>query len=65
LRNPRAETILSTGDKVLTLGVNWILNRWVILQINAIREHIDDVERSPVPDGGPFWNGVLRLQLEL
>jgi phosphate-selective porin len=65
LRNPRAETILASGDRVLTIGVNWILNRWVALQINGIREEVDDVQRNPAPKGGAFWSRVLRVQLVL
>jgi phosphate-selective porin OprO/OprP len=65
LRNPRAETILPNGNRVVTLGVNWVLNQWVTLQVNGIREEIEDEERSPVTGGGAFWNTVLRLQLVL
>jgi phosphate-selective porin OprO/OprP len=64
-RNPRAETILPSGDRVLTIGVNWIVNRWMTLQINAIREHVEDPMRSPIADGSPFWSRVLRLQFVL
>lgn len=64
-RNPRAEHILPSGDRVLTLGVNWVVNRWVTLTVNGIREHIQDPERSPVPNGGGFWSRVLRFQLVL
>jgi phosphate-selective porin len=64
-RNPRAETILPSGDRVWTLGVNWMLNRWVMLQINGIREHVDDPERNPVPKGAAFWSRVVRLQFVL
>lgn len=64
-RNPRAETIYPNGNSVLTLGVNWVLNRWVLLQANIIREQIEDAQRSPVPNGAPFWSRVLRLQLTL
>jgi phosphate-selective porin OprO/OprP len=63
--NPRAFTILSTGDKVLTLGVNWTLNRFVKVQVNAIREQVEDPGRNPVPNGAAFWSRVLRLQLVL
>ncbi|HVH26627.1 MAG TPA: porin [Vicinamibacterales bacterium] len=64
-RNPRAETIMPSGDRVLTLGVNWILNRWITLQANAIRERVEDLQRSPVPDGAAFWSRVLRIQFVL
>ena len=64
-RNPRAEHMLPSGDRVLTLGVNWTLNRFVKLQVNAIRERVEDLERSPVPNGAAFWSRVLRLQFVL
>jgi len=64
-RSPRAETILPSGDRVLTLGVNWVLNRWITIQSNVIREQIPDAERDPVPGGAPFWSTVLRVQFVL
>jgi phosphate-selective porin len=64
-RNPRAETILPSGESVVTLGVNWVLNRWITVQLNVIREHIDDPERSPVTDGAAFWSRILRFQFAL
>jgi phosphate-selective porin len=64
-RTTRAVTIYPNGDRLLTLGVNYYVNRWMKLQLNAIREGTDDIERSPTPDGSSFWSQVLRLQLEL
>jgi phosphate-selective porin OprO/OprP len=64
-RNPRAEHLVPSGDRVLTVGVNWTLNRFVKLQVNAIRERVEDADRSPVPNGDPFWSRVFRLQLVL
>jgi phosphate-selective porin OprO/OprP len=64
-RNPRAETIFESGDHALTLGVNWTLNRFVKLQVNGIREHVDDPQRNPVPNGAAFWSRVIRLQFVL
>jgi phosphate-selective porin len=64
-RNPRSETIYPSGDRVLTLGVNWTLTRFSKIQFNAIREHIEDPDRNPVPNGAAFWNRVLRLQFVL
>lgn len=62
-RANRAETIKTAGDRVLTLGVNWTLNRFVKLQLNGIREHIEDPARSPVPNSVQnFWSRVLRIQ---
>jgi phosphate-selective porin OprO/OprP len=65
LRNPRAETILPTGDRSLTMGVSWTLNRFVKLQFNGIRELLEDPQRSPVPNSSVFWSRVVRLQLVL
>jgi phosphate-selective porin OprO and OprP len=65
LRNPRAETILSSGDQALTFGVSWTLNRFVKIQVNGIREHVEDPQRSPVPNSSAFWSRVVRLQLVL
>ena len=64
-RNSRAETIYPNGDKVVTLGVNYYANRWAKVQFNMIREHIEDIERSPTVDGSAFWSSVVRFQLQL
>jgi phosphate-selective porin OprO/OprP len=64
--NSRAEVILPSGDKALTLGVNWYLNRWVKLQLNGIHEELEDSGRTPLLDGGTkFWSTVIRAQLAL
>jgi len=65
VRNTRAVTIYPNSDKVLTLGLNYYMNRWVKLQLNAIREQLEDVERSPTANGAAFWSPVFRVQLEL
>jgi phosphate-selective porin OprO/OprP len=65
LRNPRAETILPSGDKALTLGINWTLNRFLKVQVNGIREQVEDPQRNPVPNGAAFWSRVIRLQIVL
>ena len=64
-RNSRAATIFPSGDTVATVGLNWYLNPWAKLQVNAIRERTSDPERSPTADGAAFWSKVFRLQLEL
>jgi phosphate-selective porin len=64
-RNPRAETIYPGGDRALTLGVSWTLNRFIKLQVNGIREHVEDPDRNPVPNGAAFWSRVFRLQFVL
>ena len=65
LRNPRAETIFPSGDKALTLGVSWTLNRFVKIQVNGIREQVEDPQRNPVPNGAAFWSRVIRFQFVL
>ena len=60
--NPRASNLLGNSDRVLTVGVNWYLNRWVKLQINGIRERIEDPERAPVIGRDEYWSRVVRLQ---
>lgn len=64
-RNSRAVTIFPNTDDVVTLGVNYYANRWMKLQLNAIHERVDDIERSPTADGAGFWSQVFRVQLEL
>jgi phosphate-selective porin OprO/OprP len=64
-RNSRAETIFPTGERALTLGINWTLNRFVKIQVNGIREQVEDAERNPVPNGGAFWSRVIRFQFVL
>ena len=65
LRTPRAENIAPSGARVLTVGVNWILSRWITLQVNAVRERLEDPERSPVASGAAFWSRVFRFQIVL
>jgi phosphate-selective porin OprO and OprP len=64
-RNSRAETIFPEGEKALTLGVNWTLNRFSKILVNAIREQVEDRERNPVPNGAAIWSGVVRFQFVL
>jgi phosphate-selective porin OprO/OprP len=61
--NPRADHVLSNEALVWTNGVNWYVNRWVRLQGNAVREHFDDPNRTPVPGRQTFWSGILRIQV--
>ena len=64
-QNPRAVNLLENGERLWTVGLNWYLNRWMRIQLNGIRETIDDIERSPSPTQNTFWLGVARLQLVL
>ena len=63
--SPRAVNVLDTSDAAWTSGVNWYVNRWIKIQLNVIREWIEDVNRSPVADRQLFWTRVVRLQFVL
>ena len=63
--NPRAENILPSGERALTIGVNWTLNRFIKLQVNGVRERVEDPDRNPLPNGAAFWSRVLRFQFVL
>lgn len=62
-RNPRSEHLLPNTVRTFTAGGNWLVNRWVKVVANAIRQTYDDAERSPQPGGTSFWSGLLRLQI--
>jgi phosphate-selective porin OprO and OprP len=63
--SPRADVILGNSDRVLTLGVNWYLNRWIKVQFNVIRETIADPAQGPLPEQPTFWSRVLAAQFTL
>ena len=56
---------MPSGDKAFTAGLTYYANRFVKIQLNGIREQLEDPERSPVLGGEPFWSTVLRFQFEL
>jgi phosphate-selective porin OprO/OprP len=62
-RTPRAANILGNSDRAWTFGVNWYWNRFVKVQLNGIREQIEDPERSPIFGRQTFWIGLCRLQV--
>lgn len=63
--NPRAANILPNRDRILTLGVNWYLNRFARIVVNGTREDLQDPARTPIPGRTRFWGTVLRLQFVL
>jgi hypothetical protein len=34
--------------------VNWALSRFLKLQLNVVREQVEDLERNPISTGGAF-----------
>jgi phosphate-selective porin OprO and OprP len=65
LRNPRAANLLPNDIRALTLGVNWFPVRFVKLQWNVIREHVQDPERRPDPSRSWGTTGLFRVQFAL
>jgi phosphate-selective porin len=63
--SPRADVIPGNGSGILTMVVNWHVNRWVRLQVNAIREALSHPESGPFPDQPHFWSGSVRLHFLL
>ena len=64
-RSQRSANILGNSNRAWTFGLNWYLNPFVKIQVNGIREKIEDVERSPILDREKFWMGMVRLQFSL
>jgi phosphate-selective porin len=63
--SPRATNILANRDRILTLGVNWYLNRFGRVTVNGTREDLQDPRRTPILGRTRFWGAVLRLQFVL
>lgn len=61
----RADVIPGNGSRIITLGMNWHINRWVRVQWNAIREALTDPASGPVPGRPHIWNRVARVQFLL
>ena len=65
LPSPRAPNLRPNDIHALTLGVNWFPVRFIKLQGNVIREHVQDPERRPDPARPWGTIGVLRVQFAL
>ena len=69
-RNPRSDYLLPNTVGTWTFGANWLVNRWVKVVANAMRQSYDDLERTPpivgVEERGTvkdYWSGLVRLQI--
>jgi phosphate-selective porin OprO/OprP len=64
-RSLRAANLGRATDRIVTVGVNWYLNRFVKIQFNVIREKVSDSVKggSHVPQ--PQWSEVLRVQFAM
>lgn len=63
--SPRAPNLLGSTDRVWTFGVNWDLNRWAKVQVNAIRERSGKTSHEPTANVSTVWGGLCRLQFVL
>ena len=65
LLTPRADPLLGNAESVVTLGVNWYLNKWGRVVVNGIREAFEDPERTAIPGRTSGWAAVTRLQFAM
>jgi phosphate-selective porin OprO/OprP len=63
--SPRADQIVGNSDRVITLGANWYVNRWVKVQFNLIQETLTDPSLGPLPTQPTIWSRILRFQFQL
>jgi phosphate-selective porin len=64
-RSPRSGNVLVSSDRAVTLGLNWYWNRFTKIQINGIREILEDPREVPVPGRTRYWTTVVRLQFDM
>jgi phosphate-selective porin OprO/OprP len=62
-RSPRAENVFGNDDRAWTLGINWYVNHYVKLQLNAEHENLRDPVRTPLSGNNRYWTQVGRFQL--
>lgn len=60
---PRAADLATQDARVITLGVNWYLNRFIRLRANLIHERRPDVDAGSGEHTS--WSPVIRFQLGL
>lgn len=60
---PRARRIAVSRDAAWTIGLNWYLNEFVKVQLNAIRERRDG--DNVTPSEKRAWSRALRIQFQL
>ena len=63
--SPRAEVIVGNANRSSTVGINWYLNRWFRMQLNLIRETLQDPEQGPLPIQPTWWSRIVRFQFVL
>lgn len=64
-RHPRAVRLLESSNQLMTLGVNWYLNRWMKVQANAICEKRGHSSDAAWSGRSVVWTPVFRVQVVL
>lgn len=64
-RSTRAANLVAASERAATFGVNWYPNRRVKVLFNAVREHIEDREKTPVRGVQTYWSKYVRIQFTL
>lgn len=62
-RSTRGERVVPTGDRAVTLGVNWYLNRFLKVQAHVIRDWRR--ENGARLGGARTWSPMVRAQVAL
>lgn len=65
LRHRRAANVRGNTDSGLTFGVNWYPDRYVKVQVNAVRESFEDGQHTLLPGTRTFWAYVVRVQFAM
>ena len=50
------------SDRAVTLVINWYWNRHFKVQLNGIREKLEDPTRVPITGEHVYWTRLLRVQ---
>ena len=61
-RSSRAANISGASERVATFGANWYVNHNVMIQFNAYRELVEDLEKTPINNVGSYWSRFVRIQ---
>jgi phosphate-selective porin len=61
-RSSRAANIYSASERVASFGANWYLNRFVKIQFSALREVLEDAQKTPIPGVDTYWSKFVRIQ---
>ncbi|MGH9201404.1 MAG: hypothetical protein ACRD2A_09220, partial [Vicinamibacterales bacterium] len=63
--NPRADNVAPIGKDSWTFGATWLINRWVKVQTNTVREQIVDPLQLLSIGATPLWSTVVRFQVAM